>query len=183
MLREELRHSASKTRVTRLWHRVRDTREIPQMPQPPSAYELHQRQRWLRHDMHLWIRHDAARWVKPGVDPADVFPALARDRAQKEAARERARAAEDAAFDALIEGQRRVLAAIREAVNELKADRARRRLEEAKYSPSQPRVPAGNPRGGQWTDRSGGGQGQSLAASLAQPMGNIDIGAGSSETE
>src|SRR3954451_11305625 len=121
---------------------------------PPSAYEVHQHKRWLRHDIHLWIRHDAARWVKPGTDPADVYPTLARERAQKEAAKERARAAEDAAFDALIEGQRRVLAAIREAVDECKADRARRRLEEAKYSPSQPRVPAGNPRGGQWRENS-----------------------------
>jgi hypothetical protein len=32
----------------------------------------------LRHDMHLWIRHDAARFVRPGFDPADVFPTLAR---------------------------------------------------------------------------------------------------------
>jgi hypothetical protein len=53
-------------------------------------------------------------------------------------------------------------------------------------------VPAGNPRGGQWTDR-GGGQstvagpssdtGQSQDADLTQPMGNVDIGdvSGSSE--
>jgi hypothetical protein len=61
------------------------------MPQAPSAYALHQRQRWLRHGAHLWIRHAAARWVKPGTDPAEVYPTLARDRAQKEAARERAR--------------------------------------------------------------------------------------------
>ncbi|MEA2822016.1 MAG: hypothetical protein QOJ86_4020 [Bradyrhizobium sp.] len=150
------------------------------MPYPPSAYEVHQHKRWLRHDMHLWIRHDAARWVKPGTDPADVFPTLKREREQKEAARERARAAEDAAFEAAIEGQRRVLAAIREVVDELKADRARRRPEEAKYSPSQPRVPAGNPRGGQWTDRSGG---QSTGTNLAQPMGNVELGdvGGSSE--
>jgi Bacterial CdiA-CT RNAse A domain len=81
-------------------------------------------------------------------------------------------------------------------VKELNADMARWRRqlaeEEAKYSPSQPRVPAGNPRGGQWTDR-GGGQGtvanpsqdtgQGTAASLAQPMGNVGIGdvSGSSE--
>jgi hypothetical protein len=97
------------------------TRKTANMPQPPSAYELHQRKRWLRHDMHLWIRHDAARWVKPGTDPADVFPTLARDRARAQAAKESAGAAEDAAFDALIEGQRRVLAAIREAVDELNA--------------------------------------------------------------
>jgi hypothetical protein len=146
----------------------------------------------LRHDMHLWIRHDAARFVRPGFDPADVFPTLARERAQKEAAKERARAAEDAAFDAWIEGQGRVLAALRAEVDELKAARARQRLEEAKYSPSQPRVPAGNPRGGQWTDRSGGQStvagpssdpGQSQDADLTQPMGNVDIGdvSGSSE--
>ena len=55
----------------------------------------------------------------------------------------------------------------------MKAARARQRLEEAKYSASQPRVPAGNPRGGQWADRSGG---QSTGTGLAQPMGNIDIG-------
>ena len=41
-------------------------------------------------------------------------------------------------------------------------------------------MPAGNPRGGQWTDRSGG---QSTGTSLAQPMGNVDAGdvSGSSE--
>jgi hypothetical protein len=58
------------------------------------------------------------------------------------------------------------------------------RVTEAKYSPAQLRVPAGNPRGGQWTDRGGGGgQGQSLGASLAQPMGDVGIGdvSGSSE--
>ena len=32
----------------------------------------------LRHDAHRWIRHDAARFVRPGFDPADVFPTLAR---------------------------------------------------------------------------------------------------------
>jgi hypothetical protein len=126
------------------------------------------------------------------VDPADVIPALARERAQKEAARERARAAEDAAFEAWIEGERRWNAAMREVVDELKAARARQRLEEAKYSPSQPRVPAGNPRGGQWTDRSGGQStvagpssdtGQSQDADFALPMGNVDLGdvSGSSE--
>ena len=55
---------------------------------------------------------------------------------------------------------------MREEVNELKAELARRRLEEAKYSPSQPRVPRGNSRGGQWTDGGTGG-------SIAQPMGSV----------
>jgi hypothetical protein len=142
------------------------------MPQPPSAYDAHQRERWLRHDAHLWIRNDAARWLKPGTDPADVYPTLARQR----------EAAEDTAFAAKIAASRRVLAALRAEVDELKAALARRRLEEAKYSPTQPRVPAGNPRGGQWTDR-GGGNGLNEGTGLAQPMGNVDIGdvSGSSE--
>ena len=115
-------------------------------------------ERWIRHDWRLWIRPDIARWMKPGVDPADVIPALARERAQKQAAKERARAAEDAALDAEIEHVRRVQAALNEEMKEVKAEMARRRRlwEEAKYSPSQPRVPAGNPRGGRWTDRYGG---------------------------
>jgi hypothetical protein len=117
------------------------------MPQPPSAYDLHQRQRWLRHDAHLWIRHDLARWLKPGTDPADVYPHLKRQR----------EAAEDAAFAAQIAASRRVLAALRAEVDEMKAALAKRRLEEAKYSPSQPRVPVGNPRGGRWSNRNEGG--------------------------
>src|SRR3954454_8229232 len=100
----------------------------------------------LRHDMHLWIRHDAARFVRPGFDPADVFPTLAR----------KADAAKAAAFEAGIAARRRLLAVLREEVAEIRADIKRRRTLEEKYSPSQPRLPAGNPRGGQWTDRSGG---------------------------
>lgn len=43
---------------------------------------------------------------------------------------------------------------------------------ERKYSPNQPRVPAGNPDGGQWTDGGGGGG----ALRRARPMGGIDVG-------
>ncbi|MBX9710079.1 MAG: hypothetical protein K2X60_03520 [Xanthobacteraceae bacterium] len=44
-----------------------------------------------------------------------------------------------------------------------------------KYSPSQPRVPAGSGReSGRWTDGSSGGDG--APGSIAQPMGNIDFG-------
>jgi hypothetical protein len=92
---------------------------------------VQQRPLWMRHDAHLWIRPDAARFLPPGMDPADVFPALAHKRAVA-----------DAAFDAEIERSRRELAALREEVNELKAALARRRLEEAKYSPTQPNTAA-----------------------------------------
>jgi hypothetical protein len=155
------------------------------MPQklPPRIDE-----RWIRHDWRMWIRHDIARWMKPGVDPADVIPALARERAQQEAARQRACAAEDAALAAEIDDWRRAQAAINEEVKELNAEMARwrRRVaeEEAKYSPNQPRIPKRNPGAGQWT-RIGGGSGQSPSPSVARPMGSVDIGnlTGSSETE
>jgi hypothetical protein len=151
----------------------------------------HHRQRWLRHDAHLWVRPDAARFFPPGTDPAVINPTLPR----------KPDAAKAAAFESELQAEvakgYRLNAALRAEVAEVKADMARRRAaysEESKYSPSQPRVPAGNPDGGQWTDRGGGGRtvakpsqdtGQDIAPSLAQPMGNVGIGdvSGSSEID
>jgi hypothetical protein len=111
----------------------------------------HHRQRWLRHDAHLWIRPDAARFFPPGTDPAVINPTLAR----------KSDAAKTAAFEAELAAEvaagYRLLAVLREEVASLRAELKRRRLEEVKYSPSQPRVPAGNPRGGQWSNRNEGG--------------------------
>jgi len=121
------------------------------MSHPDDSWLRHQRQRWLRHDAHLWIRPDAARFLPPGMDPAEVYPTLAR----------KVDAAKAAAFEAEIGAGYELLAVLREEVASLRAELKRRRELEEKYSPSQPRVPAGNPRGGQWTDRSGGGAGLS----------------------
>jgi hypothetical protein len=152
------------------------------MPQRHQPWSRHERDRWLRHDAHRFIRHDVKRFLAPGTDPADVYPALARRRE-----------AEDAAFAAQIAKGYRLLAALRAEVASIKSDLLRRRLaEQIKYSPTQPLVPAGNPRGGQWTDRTGGqgtvvglsqDAGQSQDADLTLPMGNVDIGdvSGSSE--
>jgi hypothetical protein len=151
------------------------------MPQRPEPWSRHERDRWLRHDAHRFIRHDFRRFLAPGTDPADVYPALARRRER-----------EDAAFAAEIAKGYRLLAVLRAEVASMQADLLLRRLEETKYSPTQPRVPAGNRDGGQWTDRSGGGgtvgglgqdAGQSQDADLTLPMGNVDIGdvSGSSE--
>ncbi len=146
------------------------------MPPPDDSYLRHQRQRWMRHDAHLWIRPDAARWVKPGFDPAEIYPTLKR----------KTDAGHAAAFEAEVEAGYRLLAVLRAEVAELRAELKRRRELEAKYSFSQLRVPAGNPRGGQWTDRSGAGQstvagqsqdtGQSQDVDLTQPTGNVDLG-------
>ena len=143
------------------------------MPCPDSPYLRHQQQRWTRHDAHLWVRHDAARFLPPGMDAADLYPTLAR----------KPDAAQAAAFEAEVAAGYRLLAVLREEVAELRAELKRRRLEEAKYSPDQPRVPKRNPGGGQFT-RIGGGIGQSPSANISQPMGDVDIGdlTGSSET-
>jgi hypothetical protein len=123
------------------------------MPQHLSAYDAHQ----------------LARWLPPGTDPADVYPALARQRDAKAAA-----------FAAEIAQAQRALDALRAEVASIRADMARRRALASKYSPTQRRVPAGNPDGGQWTGQNGG---QSQGTGIAQPMGNIDGGdvSGSSE--
>src|SRR3954451_10334122 len=153
-----------------------------------SPWLRHHRQRWLRHDAHLWIRPDAARFFPPGTDPAVINPTLPR---KPDAAKA---AALEPELAAVVARGYRLLAVLREAVAELRAELKRQRQLEAKYSPSQPRVPAGNPRGGQWRDRSGGGgtvagpsqdTGQSQDADLTQPMGNVDIGdfGGSSELD
>jgi Bacterial CdiA-CT RNAse A domain len=152
------------------------------MPHPDDSYLRHQWQRWTRHDAHLWIRPDVARFLPPGMDPAEVYPTLAR----------KPDAAKAAAFEAEIAAGYRLLAVLREEMASLRAELKRRRELEAKYSPSQPRVPSGNPRGGQWTDRSGGqgtvagpsqDTGQSQDADLILPMGNVDVGDLTGSTE
>jgi hypothetical protein len=152
-----------------------------------SPWLRHHRQRWLRHDAHLWIRPDAARFFPPGTDPAVINPTLVRKA-------DAAQAAFGAELAAEVAAGYRLIAVLREEVAEIRAERKRRRELEAKYSPSQPRVAAGNPRGGQWTDRSGGqgtaagpsqDTGQSQDADLTQPMGNVELGdvSGSSELD
>jgi hypothetical protein len=133
------------------------------MSRQSERINAHERDRWLRHDAHLWIRHDVKRFLAPGTDPADVYPALARQRDR-----------EDAAFAAEIAKGYRLIATLRAEVASIKADMVRRRLaEQTKYGPTQPRVPAGNRDGGQWTDRGGGG---STGTGFALPMGNVDSG-------
>jgi hypothetical protein len=99
------------------------------MPPSDDSYLRHQRQRWTRHDAHLWVRPDAARFLPPGMDPAELYPTLAR----------KADAAQAAAFEAEVAAGYRLLAVLREELAELRTELKRRRLEETKYSPSQPR--------------------------------------------
>ncbi|TMI99415.1 MAG: hypothetical protein E6G97_22755 [Alphaproteobacteria bacterium] len=104
---------------------------------------------WLAGRRKYWTQPDAWRFAAPGSPeakmPGWLDPWMTRVRA-KEAAEEEARAHAAAEQE---EFEREVLA--------LRHDFAKLKLEhelwccEQKYSPSQPRVPAGNPDGGQWT--------------------------------
>jgi hypothetical protein len=109
----------------------------------------------IAHQRKRWERADAYRFAAPGTPEAKrpgtrhPWAAVAR---QEQAAADEARARALAEQDEL---EREVLR-LRHDFAQLKLEYELRRFHQ-KYSPDQPRVPAGNPDGGQWT--SGGGSG------------------------
>ena len=128
-----------------------------------------------------WMRPDAYRFAAPGTPeakpPGYLHPwaAVARAEEAKAAAEEDAKAAFAIKVKMLQASQDRLWAMLAEVKYEL----AWRRLVR-KYSPDQPRMPAGNPDGGQWTSGGGGGaghdagdapqDGESLAQDLGTPL-------------
>ena len=137
-----------------------------------------QRRRWMRPNAHLWIRPDAYRFMPRnaprwyGKDAVRYFwPELTNtDSPSKEteidAASECSRELEiHAACDALLKLKSDLLLLRMEL-------KLRQLLHSAKYRPDQPRVPAGNPDGGQWT--AGGGNGRvRLAANEPTNLGPL----------
>ena len=103
---------------------------------------------WLEGRRKYWQRHDWQRYLTPA--------GLAeRQRAEEEAklvARRKAEAAEQ-------EEMRETLLWLRRELAEVKFALAMRRIAH-KYDPDQPRVPAGDPKGGQWTKEGGGDAGK-----------------------
>jgi hypothetical protein len=136
------------------------------------AYEEGRRKYWTRHDAHLWVRHDAWRFMPPGA------PIYAGHDVVKYGEPNFGRPTADEPWRAQAEEEafQREVAELRAALAELKAEieagtqrqwREAKRLSDlrwqrfvqkikAGFNPDQPRVPAGNPDGGQWT--SDGGQ-------------------------
>jgi hypothetical protein len=101
----------------------------------------------------LSTRPDAYRWARPGSPearmPGWLDPWATRVR-MKEAAEDEARAraaAEQSAFERDVEALRTADARVRIMLADVKFELALRALGR-KYSPNQPRVPAGNPDGG-----------------------------------
>ena len=121
-------------------------------------YERYQRRRWLRPNAHLYMRPDAQRFLRADAarflraDAGGSFKSGACDAAPTSSRRESwtspvgPRSACDEATDAL-RALRWDLAMLRFTWAWERLERAQRKA----YNPDQPRVPAGNPDGGQWT--------------------------------
>ena len=103
---------------------------------------------WLEHQRKRFTRADAYRFAPPGSPeakpPGWLDPSATRVRL-KEAQEDEARARAAAEQEAL---EREILA-LRHDFAKLKLEYELRRFQR-KYSSNQPRVPAGNPDGGQW---------------------------------
>jgi hypothetical protein len=110
-----------------------------------SAWIEHQRKRWLRPDWKRWMREDAHRFLPPGEQAA-----LRRARSVS-ASRDRAHA-DESSSEAEQRALNDTLLEIRRELAEVKFELAWRSFcRKYGYNPDQPRVPAGNPDGGQWT--------------------------------
>lgn len=140
------------------------------MAQEHPAWVAHQRRRFMRPDAYRWVRPDAHRWLPPGtrrrygedvihyfvpeVSPASQVEARERDDDCRIAARIEERAEQERRTEIL--RLRSNIAALRFQLVLIKS--AQVLLGKANFNPNQPRVPAGDPRGGQWTDMGGIGR-------------------------
>jgi hypothetical protein len=145
----------------------------------------------VEHHRKRWERHDAYRFAAPGTpeaDPGFLHPWAAVARAEEAKAAAERDAFEREAFQQKLLDLRRQLnelkleIAAKRAIERKEAEELRRKsdlafenflrvfkryAQQQKYSPDQPRVPAGNPDGGQWTDGGGSGAGRDDPAVLS----------------
>jgi hypothetical protein len=146
------------------------------------------RQRALRPDWPRFVRPDAERWIRPdayrfappgaprytGKDVVRYFgPHHPLERPDDQARDDGTAEAEpDPAVERQLAAARRTLLRLTAEVAALKSElKLRQLLRSLKYSPDQPRVPAGNPDGGQWTSVNGGANGR---IRLAGPLPTND---------
>jgi len=115
-----------------------------------DSWAAEQRRRWMRPNAHLWIRPDAYRFMAPGA-PRYLG---------KEAVRyfwpdpddDRSAPTPASTIEQDLAAEREALVRLRSELAALKAEiRFRELLRKAGFNPDQPRVPAGNRDGGQWT--------------------------------
>ena len=129
--------------------------------------------RLVRENAHLYVRPDAARWLVPGAP--DPYKAL-RNPHHTETALEREQRLADLALGRALIEERKFIGELTAALADLKAELFRRRLRRSlkAYKPEQPRVPAGNPDGGRWTDANGGGALVRLAQATTGSVSDVD---------
>ena len=134
---------------------------------------------WFEHQRKRWMRPDVERYLKPDWRERKYWNGLPASAAHliDMAVRPHVRRAMDAPppvdiTEREIEAVRCSLPDLKEAVAQFSYAlrwRAFRRALHCKYSPDQPRVPAGNPDGGQWTG-SGGGRASERIRSQASDL-------------
>jgi hypothetical protein len=112
-----------------------------------------QRRRWTRNNADLYIRQDAERFFLPGRCPKELKPRHRRHSVDRPL-RQPAENPELALSPQEAEAIERERLAIRREIGSLRLELALLRF---KYNSNQPRVPAGNPDGGQWTSGEGAG--------------------------
>jgi hypothetical protein len=117
-----------------------------------SEWVEYQRRRFARPDAHRYVRPDAYRWQRPDQVDENAPSYLRRFRAEEMRAAESDRDAA-ARADAELQERRLALARLRLDWELLKFALGGRK---AGFNPDQPRVPAGNPDGGQWTSEGAG---------------------------
>lgn len=105
----------------------------------------HSNDSWMEHQRKRWLQPDQRRWFTPEAYERK-FGSRREAVSPREAARERA-------FDRELLALRRDHAALRRAFDEVKLALL---LRKAGFNPDQPRVPRGDPDGGQWTSEGGG---------------------------
>ena len=146
-----------------------------------DSWAAEQRRRWMRPNAHLWIRPDAYRFMAPGAprwvgkDVVRYFwPDAASD--QQAPAGDRKSHIEPPpvlASNAARADVDRELASLRWHAAAMRVELALLKLahfyRKANFNPNQPRVPAGNPDGGQWTSEGGASRNDPRVISDATP--------------
>jgi hypothetical protein len=124
------------------------------MHQDKPEWIAHQRRRFTRPDGERYIRHDAYRVMPPGA-PRHVGKDVVRycEPGQADRKNDRLARVDDDTDLRDLSAERGALLRLRSELAAIKAALKFRRLlrtSKANFNPNQPRVPAGNPDGGQW---------------------------------
>jgi hypothetical protein len=151
------------------------------MPHDRSVYSEHRRQQFMRPDAHRFIRPDAYRFMPPGSPRYHgkhvvryFWPKADTNKPQEAARRKGGRYQDAPAREDLYAESESERRALRHEIAKLRLDWELLKFAlkgQKVFNPDQPRVPPGNPDGGQWTDSEASG-GTSTDFSAARRLGS-----------